>query len=887
MAEEPKAAALPFPNYTQLDPLLPVWAWDALRVLSILAALGLAALLWFYPPFGLKVFWGVAVPVLPLVFFVAPGLWRNLCPLAAANQMPRLGGFTAGIAHTDRMKELAYPVGIALFFALVVGRKFLFNASGEATAILVVGALAGAFAGGLIFKGKSGWCSSICPMLPVQRLYGQTPFVTVANTHCRPCVGCAKNCYDFNPRIAWLADQYDNVRHYAGYRRFFAGVLPGFVLAFYLVPAGDAAVMGLLTLGYMGLSLALYHAVDVLLKARQNEVPVLFAAAALNIYYWFAAPTLMDSLAWLGAAPPVGSAYALQAAVLALSLLWVARSWRVELRFLDEILGESAGPARVSAAGGAALRAASAGTTELKIDPEGKRIAVKPGQSVLEAVEGCGLHIESGCRMGVCGADPVAITAGAGELSPPSADERSTLERLGHAANTRMACCARIQGPVTVELKPHRRSGPAAPATKLYNRNIKRVVVAGAGIAGLTAADHLRRNHPDCEIHVVGREKHFLYNRMGISRLIYGRSAMQGLYLMPESWYAERRIEMWLNTRLSAIDTAARGVRLATGEALEYDRLILATGAQCTVPAIEGFGARGSFVLREADGAMAIRDYIQHRQGQHAVVAGAGLLGLEAAYALHKAGLRTVVVANGDWILNRQLDERAGSLLRKYFESIGIEVLTRTEVRQVRADWDGEIGQVKLKDGRILPADVFLVCAGVKPDTALAAAAGIAVQRGIVVNERMETSVPGVYAAGDCAEYQGETSGLWPVAVEQGEVAAVNALGARRPFRGSAPATILKVQGADLVSIGRIAAQGAGEREVIQESRDDFKYRKLVLVNGRLAGAILMGYPLEVPLVTRLVRENADLLRILTRLDRGDWESLKTMQAPAAAAAAH
>ncbi len=877
--DKPAAAAAAFPNYTQLDPLLPLWAWQALRFASLAAALALAYLLWTQPFLGQTVLWGLAVPLLPLVFFIAPGLWRNICPLAAANQLPRLGGFTRGIAHSERAKELAYPIGIALFFALVVGRKLLFNDSGEASAVLVLGALAGAFAGGLIFKGKSGWCSSICPLLPVQRLYGQTPFVTVANTHCRPCVGCAKNCYDFNPRIAWLADQYDGARHYAGYRRFFAGVLPGFILAYYLVPPGDPLEMGLLTLGYMGLSLALYHAADVLLKARQNEVPVLFAAAALNIYYWFAAPIVADALAELGAPAPAWAASALQGLVLALSLAWVARSWRVELRFLDEMLGQAGGePVRLSAAGGAVLRQASAGATELKIDPAGKRVAVKPGQSVLEAVESCGQHIESGCRMGVCGADPVAVTAGAENLSPVSADERSTLERLGHAGNTRMACCARIQGAVTVELAPHRRSGPAAPATQLYNRNIKRVVVAGAGIAGLTAADHVRRNHPDTEIHVIGREKHFLYNRMGISRLIYGRSAMQGLYLMPESWYAERNIEMWLNTHLAAIDTAARGVHLATGESLHYDRLILATGAQCFVPPIEGFGARGSFVLRDADGAMAIRDYIQHRQGQNAVVAGAGLLGLEAAYALHKAGLHVVVVAQSEWILNRQLDERAGSLLRRMFESLGIEVLTRAQVTQVRADWDGEVGQVKLKDGRVLPADVFLVCAGVRPDVQAAAAAGIAVNRGIVVNERMETSVPGVYAAGDCAEYQGAAPGLWPVAVEQGEIAAVNALGARRPFRGTIPSTILKVQGADLISIGRITATHPGEREVIQEQREDFKYRKLVLVNGRLAGAILMGFPLDVPLVTRLVKENADLLRVLTRLDRGDWDSLKTFE---------
>ena len=876
-AEKP-AAVVAFPNYTQLGALLPLWAWQTLRVLSIGASLALAGLLWTRPALGETILWGLAVPLLPLVFFVAPGVWRNICPLAASNQLPRLGGFTRGIAHTERAKELAYPVGIAMFFALVFGRKLLFNHSGAASAVLVLGAMAGAFAGGLIFKGKSGWCSSICPMLPVQRLYGQTPFVTVANTHCRPCVGCAKNCYDFNPRIAWLADQYDGARHYAGYRRFFAGVLPGFILAFYLVPAGNPAAMGLMTLAYMALSLALYHAFDVLLKARQNEVPVLFGAAALNIYYWFAAPVVVKSLDSLGVPAPAGFALGLQGLVLALSLAWVLRSWRTELRFLDEMLGQSTEPVRLPAAGGAVLREAAAGATELKIDPSGKRVAVKPGQSVLEAVEACGLHIESGCRMGVCGADPIAVTAGADQLSPPSSDERSTLERLGHAANTRMACCARIRGAVTVELAPQRRLGPAAPITKAYDRNIKRVVVAGSGIAGLTAADHLRRNHPDAEIHVIGRETHFLYNRMGISRLIYGRSAMQGLYLMPESWYAERNIELWLNTHLAAIDTAAGTVRLATGDVLDYDRLILATGAQCHVPPIDGFGARGCFVLREADGAMAIRDYIQHRWGQHAVVAGAGLLGLEAAYALHKAGLQVVVVAQGPWILNRQLDERAGSLLRKFFESIGIEVLTRAEVVQVRTDWEGEVGQVKLKDGRVLPADLFMVCAGVRPEAKIAADAGIAVKRGIVVNERMETSARGVYAAGDCAEFNGESRGLWPVATEQGEIAAVNALGERRPFGGVIPSPILKVQGADLMSIGRIAATGAGERELIEESREDFRYRKLVLVNGRLAGAILMGYPLDAPLVTRLVKENADLLHILTRLDRGDWDSLKAFE---------
>jgi len=123
MAAEQQAVAGPFPNYTQLDPVLPLWAWQALRFLSVSATLGLAALLWLEPALGQTVLWGLAVPLLPLVFFIAPGVWRNLCPLAATNQLPRLGGFTRGIAHTERAKELAYPIGIGLFFALVAGKR--------------------------------------------------------------------------------------------------------------------------------------------------------------------------------------------------------------------------------------------------------------------------------------------------------------------------------------------------------------------------------------------------------------------------------------------------------------------------------------------------------------------------------------------------------------------------------------------------------------------------------------------------------------------------------------------------------------------------------------------------------------------------------------------
>jgi len=191
---------------------------------------------------------------------------------------------------------------------------------------------------------------------------------------------------------------------------------------------------------------------------------------------------------------------------------------------------------------------------------------------------------------------------------------------------------------------------------------VRNVVVVGHGIAGVTAAEHVRKLHPDCEISIIGKEQFPLYNRMGITRLIYGRSAMQGLYLLPDAWYEEHRIASWLNTRVEKIEVAGHAVVLATGDRLPYDRLILATGSSSYVPPITGFGTDGTFVLREAKDAMQIRAYAQDRHARSAVIAGGELLGIEAAYALHKLGLRVTVLERGAWPLQRQVDERCGAL---------------------------------------------------------------------------------------------------------------------------------------------------------------------------------------------------------------------------------
>ena len=226
-----------FPNFMQMRERVSRRTWDAIRVASLLAALALCITLFVSAHDGLFVFWGLIIPLLPLLFFLAPGFWRNVCPLATSNQAPRRLGLQRSRSLPPTVRAYGFLVPIVAFLALVPARKVVFNSNGVALGILLLATLAVAFVGGVAFKGKSGWCSSFCPLLPVQRVYGQTPFIVVRNSHCEPCVGCAKNCYDFNPHVAQIADFHDPDPYRGAYRKLFAGAFPGLVLAYYTADA--------------------------------------------------------------------------------------------------------------------------------------------------------------------------------------------------------------------------------------------------------------------------------------------------------------------------------------------------------------------------------------------------------------------------------------------------------------------------------------------------------------------------------------------------------------------------------------------------------------------------------------------------------------------------
>jgi NADPH-dependent 2,4-dienoyl-CoA reductase/sulfur reductase-like enzyme/ferredoxin len=867
-----------FRNYTQLPRRVPAPAWRAVRAVSVAAYIALVTGLFVRPEGALFAFFKVIVPVLPLIFFVAPGLWRNICPLAAVNQAPRVLGFTRALRPPAWLRRHSFTIALVLFFGITSARIAVFNNSGRATGILLAVTIASAFLGGLLFTGKSGWCSSICPLLPLQRAYGQTPFVTVPNSHCQPCVGCTKNCYDFQPRAAYQADLHDTDIRWVSPRKLFAAALPGFVLGFFTLTASvsleTAQVYERLAL-YLAASIASFYLLDALLPAMSRLLTALYPAVAISIYYWYAGAVLADSFRTVTGVAIGWARWPVGGIVWALALVWVTRTYAAGRRFERE----ASGPPALVQVGRTAARALAArarrSLVQVRFTPDDTPVDVEAGTSLLEAAEQAGQQIEAGCRMGVCGADPVTVTGGMAGLTPPGEDEQKTLRRLGHAGNTRMACCARVMSG-SVQVAPAPRPGVqagAGPRPASYDRSLTSAVVIGNGIAGVTAADFLRRGHPDCQIHLVGSEAQVLYNRMGIYRLVYGRSAMQGLYLLGESWYDEHAITAWLNTYATAIDTSARRVRLGTGDTLPYDRLILATGSSSALPAIDGFGAPGSFVMRQAADAMAIRSFAQQHDARRAVVLGGGVLGLEAACALHELGLHVTLLERGPRLLARQFDERTGELVREHLAGLGIG--TRLGVQAAAVQGSGRVRGLMLGDGTSMPCDILLAAVGIQPNTGLAAAAGIAVNRGVLVDDRMETSAAGVFAAGDVAEHHGQVAGLWPVAVTQAEVAAINALGGDKRITAGLPATIVKGIGLELASVGQ-QEPGPGGEVILAEDPRAPSCRRLVLDARRVVGATVLGHhPLDLAAATIAVTQGLVLdPAARAAAQAGDWSAL-------------
>ena len=395
------------------------------------------------------------------------------------------------------------------------------------------------------------------------------------------------------------------------------------------------------------------------------------------------------------------------------------------------------------------------------------------------------------------------------------------------------------------------------------------VLIIGNGLAGTLAAKSLRELDPDVGIEVFGEERHSYYPRPNLIEYLAGRLPLEKIFAFPEEWAARQGITLRLGEKIGRILPAEKKVETAAGAALSYDALLIATGARAALPPVPGIDRKGVFVLRTLDDA---RDLIAYLEGGPRVaVLGGGLLGLEIARALRGRGADVEVIEFFDRLLPRQLDPAAAAILRAQFEKAGISVRLRATAKEVLGDSGGVRG-LRFESGETLGAEAIVVAAGIKPEIGLAADAGLPVGRGVLVDDRMRTSGPGIYAAGDAAEHRGRIYGIIPAAFEQARVAAANMLGRDKPYGGTVPFNTLKVAGLYLTSAGEIDAEGPGFESFVHSDPAAGLYKKIVLQEGRLAGAIWMGTKKGAAEISRLVALKRDVGTIKQALLEDDFD---------------
>jgi NADPH-dependent 2,4-dienoyl-CoA reductase/sulfur reductase-like enzyme/ferredoxin len=643
---------------------------------------------------------------------------------------------------------------------------------------------------------------------------------------------------------------------------------PGFVAGYFLF--AQFGPWGLL--GFPLVSLGVFETLRTFTRVSPYLLVVGFGLTAICTYYAYATGTIAHGLLdvfGIAVPPPIVSGA--QAVVIGGALAVFVASIRLEYAYQRAIAEE-----QVTRVGGADdLRERVAASTDAIVTERsgGRSFHAAPQQTLLEAIESAQLTIESGCRMGMCGADPILIVSGAEHLAPAAAEERSTLARLGLASNVRLACSCRTTGPVQIDIDPKTvraapRDVPASSAPPVAAPSL-RVVIIGNGAAGMSAAEQLRRGDPAASITVIGNEPFAFYNRMGIGRAIYGRSALQGLTLLDDAWYERERVDVFLNTHAARIARDERTVELATGERLPYDKLVIATGSSAVRPDISGAALPGSFVLRSAEDAADLRRYVQTNGARRAVVLGGGVLGVEASDALRRVGLTTTIVARGKRLMERSLDDTAAAIMQSFLEGLGI--IVRANAVAASIDGDARVRGVTLADGSTIATDIVVSCIGVVPNADLARAAGLAVERGIIVDAQMRTSDPDIFAAGDVAEFAHAPAGLWPVGKKHGEVAAAAILGQTTAYRDVRAFSHVKLTGIDVRYFGSIDEPVAGALEFSDRSADGREWRTVRFVENRVAGAVVVGFADTTQKLAVKVQSGAPCDAAIAALRAGDW----------------
>ena len=381
------------------------------------------------------------------------------------------------------------------------------------------------------------------------------------------------------------------------------------------------------------------------------------------------------------------------------------------------------------------------------------------------------------------------------------------------------------------------------------NKPMTKVVIIGNNVAGTFTAQNIRNLNEEVKIEIYTQEGYPYYSRINLPELISNKKSIEDLIAFNDEWYTKNKIDLFLNHRASSIDTKSKTVNFNNNnKKVSYDKLILALGSTPSIPPIKEAlemknEGKGVFTLRSINDALEIKNFIKEKSVTNAIVIGGGLLGLELANQIKDCDLSTTVVEFFPRLLPRQLDDECSLMLKDEIESRGINVVLNAATEEILGN--EMVSGIRLKTGEIYDAEIVLIQAGIVPTVDLANQANIRINRGIVVNEYLETSEKDIYAVGDCIEYKEQIWGIIPACMEQSKIVAASVLNLKsKEYDGTTPKNTLKIVGIDLTSIGIIAPsqEESSAWDILKKAdKKDCCYQKIVLKDNKLKGAILFG----------------------------------------------
>lgn len=381
-----------------------------------------------------------------------------------------------------------------------------------------------------------------------------------------------------------------------------------------------------------------------------------------------------------------------------------------------------------------------------------------------------------------------------------------------------------------------------------------KIVIIGNGIAGITAIKSIRKIDKESEIHLFGDEEFYPYNRLRLSKGLLNKLEENNILIQKKDWYDSNRISLYKDTKVISIDTDKKEIILSNNTGINYTKLLLANGARNIAPPIPGIDKSGVFTLRTLNDAW---DIIESMNTKEKVLnIGGGIQGLEIAWVLSQMGKKVILAELLPRIMPKQLDEKASKILKEVVESQGIEVMLNTEITEIYGE--SKVEGFKTAKGESIKCDMVTYSIGIKPNIKILENTKVNTGKGIIVNNKMETNIKDIYAAGDVAEFDNKVYGLWNIAIGHGKVAGLNILGEESVYEHIVPVTTLNAFNISLFSMG-IVEESKATDVVLEDKSEENVYNKVFIKNDKVIGGIVIGNLKYSPILKIAIEKEIDL----------------------------